>query len=240
MSKIKRPAFVLAVMTALAGVASAQNMNELSDQEVSNRLTYIQTVLNEGQTKAKVWWYGWLVGYTGATAGQMAFYAATDEQKTKQDMAAGAGTTALGAVGLLIMPMDPARLPNDLRAIPADTPEARRAKLATAESYLRRSAAREASGRSWKVHALAAAVNLGAGLAIGLRHDRPFSDGLITFAVGQLVSEAQIFTQPRRAIRDLREYEGRSDWSSASVRSEAPREWYIGASPSGFVVGLRF
>ena len=240
MGKIKRSIFAVTVMVALAGAAAAQDQNDLSDQEVSRRLGYIQTVLDEGQTNAKVWWYGWLAGYTGATAGQMAFYSTTDDEKTKQDMAAGAGTTALGAIGLLIQPMDPARLPKELRAIPGDTPEARRTKLATAESYLRRSAAREESGRSWKAHAIAAVVNMGAGLAIGLRHDRPFSDGLITFAVGQLVSEAQILTQPKRAIRDLREYEARSDWSSASSWSDAPRDWYIGAWPSGFAVGFRF
>jgi len=71
-------------------------------------------------------------------------------------------------------------------------------------------------------------------------YDRPARDGLVTFAVGQLVSEAQILSQPTRAVRDLREYESRSDFAGAAAPHSAGRGWYVSPTPGGLLVGCRF
>jgi hypothetical protein len=155
-------------------------------------------------------------------------------------MLVGAATTAFGAGGQLVFPLQAGRFATRLRAMPADTPEARRAKLAAAEGYLRKAAAQESFGRSWKTHAMAAAVNLAAGLTIWLHYDRPAEDGLVTFAIGQIISEVQIFTQPMRAVRDLREYEQRSDFGAVGMAIDPRRTWYVSVAPGGFVVGCRF
>jgi hypothetical protein len=60
------------------------------------------------------------------------------------------------------------------------------------------------------------------------------------FALGQLVSEVQIFTQPMKAVRDLREYERRPDFGHASAVGAEHPTWYVSATPGGFAVGCRF
>ncbi len=155
-------------------------------------------------------------------------------------MLVGSVTSALGAAGQIVFPLEAGRLAARLRVLPDATPEERRAKLASAESILRLSAAQEASGRSWKAHAVAGAVNLAAGLVIWRHYDRPARDGLVTFAIGQLISEVQIFTQPTRAIRDLQEYERRVGFDRAGALGGDRRTWYVGVIPGGLVVGCRF
>jgi hypothetical protein len=240
MKRIAKPVVVTAALLALASAAFAQSAATMTDAEVTGRLAFIQKALDGGQHAADLWWYGWLGGYTGATAAQLAVRSSSHDEKQRQDMLVGAATTALGAVGTAIFPVEAGCFASRLRAIPADTPEARRAKLATAESYLRRAAAQEELGRSWKAHVTSAVVNLAAGLVIWKHYDRSTSDGVTTFALGQLVSEAQIFTQPMKAVRDLREYERKTDFTQPATSAANHPEWYFGASPGGVVVGVRF
>lgn len=240
MNRIATAASVFAALLFLTTGASAQNAGHPTDAEVSNRLSYIQDSLNGGSKAANLWRYGWLSGYSAATVGQLAVYSTTDDEKQRQDMLVGSVTTALGAGGQIVFPLEAGRFAARLRAMPGDTPEARRVKLASAEGYLRKAAAQESFGRSWKTQAMAAAVNLAAGLTIWLHYNRPAKDGLVVFAIGQIISEAQIFSQPMRAVRDLREYEQRPDFGAVGMAANPGRTWYVGVTPGGFVVGCRF
>lgn len=240
MRRIARSAAVFVALVLIRGVASGQGTAARDDAEVAGRIAFIQGALDSGAGAADLWWNGWLAGYGVATFGQVAAAAGADSEKQKQDMRVGAATTALGAVGQLVFPLDAGRLARQLRDVPGDTPEARRAKLTFAEEALRRSAAQEKLGRSWQAHALSGAVNLAAGLVIWKHYDRPARDGLAMFAVGQLISEIQIFTQPTKAIRALEEYESRSEFTGSSTPERAARAWYLGIAPGGVVVGCRF
>jgi hypothetical protein len=240
MKRIGKAASVFAILLLGATKLAAQGARELGDAEVANRLAYIQNSLDGGRKPADLWWYGWLVGYSAATAGQLAAYSRSDDEKQRQDTLVGAVTTALGAGGVLIFPLEAGRYAARLRAMPGDTPEARRVKLAAAQSYLRKAAAQEELGRSFQTQAIATAVNLAAGLTIWLHYNRPAKDGLITFAIGQIIPEVQIFSQPMRAVRDLRRYEQRSDFGAVGMAGEPRRTWYVSVAPAGFVVGCRF
>jgi hypothetical protein len=240
MERIGKAASVFAILLLLAVQLAAQEASNLGDAEVTNRLAYIQNSFDGGQKAANLWWYGWFIGYSAATVGQVAVYSGSDDEKQRQDMLVGAVTTALGAGGQIVFPLKAGRFAVRLRAMPADTPEARRVKLAAAEGYLRKAAAQESFGRSWKTQAMATAVNLAAGLTIWLHYDRPAKDGLVTFAIGQIISEVQIFTQPMRAVRDLKEYEQRSDFGAVGMAADPGRTWYVSVAPGGFVVGCRF
>jgi hypothetical protein len=237
MRRLTRFGASAAVLVMAASSAAAQGAGDPSDVEVTRRLAFVEGALDGGQGAASAWWNGWLIGYGGATAAQAAVYSSSDDEKQRQDMLVGAFATGIGAVDLLLEPMDAARLPARLRQMPDDNPEARRAKLEAAEGFLRKAAAREKRGRSWRTHLLTGAVNLAAGLVIWQHYDRPASDGLTTFAVGQLISEVQIFTQPTRAIRDLDEYEKRSDFGGGAA---VARSWYVGVTPERVLVGCRF
>lgn len=240
MSRVTRSVPILLAMLAGVSHAVAQPAVTMSDAEVSGRLAYIQRALDGGEHAANLWWYGWMGGYSAATVAQLAAWGNSHAEKQRQDMLVGLATTELGAIGTVLFPLHAGPFAARLRSVPADTPEARRAKLATAESYLRKAAAQESLGRSWQAHALAGVVNLAAGVVIWKHYHRSASDGFLTFAVGQLISEAQIFTQPTMAVHDLRDYERRTDFGQPAAGGTGGRPWYFGATPGGVVVGVRF
>jgi hypothetical protein len=233
-------AIALALFVANAVAVFAQDA-ALSDDQVKERLAFISESLETGQPGARRWWYGWIGGYAvGAAA--MGVVAATDwktgldvDNSTGQDMLVGGGTFALGVVGLLIDPFTPANAAKKLGRLPETSAAERLGKLKQAEELLRKCAKREKSGRSLTTHLLNAGVNAAAGIVTVAAFDRPAGDGLTTFAIGEAVSLLNIFTQPMRAVRDLKKYEA---GYPAARTAEAPRlTWSLTAWPGG--VGLR-
>jgi hypothetical protein len=212
---------VLFVLGISWGAAFAQEPAGPPDEQVRERLSFVESTLYSGQPRAKTWWYGWIAGYSaGAVA--MGGLAAGHWNDTKldpqtqhkvhdrdfaEDMLVGSGTFALGVAGLLVDPFVPANGPDRLRSMPDGTPEERRLKLEKAEDLLRQCARRERDGRGWLTHLLNLGANAAAGLVTVWAFDRPWSDGLLTFATGEAVSLLNIFSQPRRAVRDLNNYE---------------------------------
>jgi hypothetical protein len=237
--------------------AYAQETAALSDEQVKERLGYIENALRSAQPRARTWWYGWIAGYSAGAVVQGGLAIAhwndvkSDEnspnaprvrdRRFAEDMLVGSATLALGVGGLLIDPFLPATSAKKLRLIPEATPEERRSKLLQAEELLRRCARREKDGRGWGTHLLNMGANAAAGLVTTLVFDRKWYDGLITFAVGETVSLANILTQPRRAIRDLENYEAGSFKRQEAFFYEPPRhQWEFALSPGGFSVAFRF
>jgi len=233
-------AIALAVLLANAAAAFAQSA-ALSDEQVKERLAFITKSLETGQPAARRWWYGWMAGYAAGTAA-MGVLAATDwktgtdvDNSTGQYMLVGSGTFALGVVGLLMDPFTPATAAKKLERLPETSAAERLAKLKRAEELLRQCAKRERSGRSLTTHLLNAGVNAAAGIVTVAAFDRPAGDGLTTFAIGEAISLLNIFTQPMRAVRDLKKYDA---GFPAAAAAEAPRlTWSLTAWPGG--VGLR-
>ena len=146
--RIGKAGSVLALLLVLTTRLAAQDASDLGDTEVRDRLGYIQRSFDAGQNAADLWQYGWLTGYSAATVGQLAIYSNSNDERQRQDMLVGAVTTMLGAGGQIVFPLEAGRFAVRLRAMPADTPEARRVKLAAVEGYLRKAAAQESFGRS--------------------------------------------------------------------------------------------
>ena len=180
--------------------------NEIPDSVLKERINHIQSMLDEGKPAAKLWWNAWLYGYSAATIVQGTVFLSSNELKTRQDMALGAATSLVGAVGQLIMPMTPAKAPGKLDLIPGDTPEERINKLNKADELFEASATREKDGRSWQMHAVSSAINLSSGMITWLGFDRTIQSGLINFAINEVITETQIWTQPTRAIKDYKIY----------------------------------
>lgn len=228
-----------------------------SDKQVQDRLSFIEKALSSGQPAAKTWWYGWLSGYS-AGAIVMGGLAASHWNDTKldpstrsrvrdrdfaEDMLVGSGTFVLGVSGLLIDPFVPAYGPNRLRSLPETTAEERRLKLQKAEEILRECAKREREGRGWVTHLLNLGGNAAAGLVTVWVFNRPWSDGLLTFVTGEAVSLVNIYSQPRRAIRDLEQYESHHfEQQAASPASpgEGNAGLHFGIIPGGFSLRLSF
>ena len=247
----------LVLVAGVSGTAWAQEAAGPSDEQVKERLSYLEGALSSARPAARAWWYGWIAAYSVGTVSQLSLAGAhwndtkaedgsPDARRVRdrgfaEDMLVGGATTALGLGSLLIDPFVPAYGSKALKRLPEATPEERRTKLLRAEEILRRCAAREKEGRGLKTHLLNLGVNAAAGIVTAAAFHRPWTDGLMTFAAGEAVSLLNIFTQPRRAIRDLNEYEAMLRGERGGLASApAGRDFYFGLSPRGISLGIRF
>lgn len=229
--------FLLIFVFRLSGL-SAQN--EIHDSLVTERIDYIQNMLDQGKPAAKLWWNTWLYGYSAATVVQGAVFLGSDQLKTRQDMALGAATTLVGAIGQLIMPMTPASALDKLALIPGDTPEERINKLNKAEELFEASALREKDGHSWQMHAVSSAINLSSGMITWLGFDRTLQSGLINFAINEAITETQIWTQPTRAIKDYKNYCEKYKNGLPSAVYKPKTHLYVNAFYGGLALRLVF
>ncbi len=211
-----------------------------ADSTSDNMIHDLSDLANQDRARAQAWWYAWLGGYSAATAGQGVVYFTSEDKSLRQDMVLGAATTFLGAVGQLLTPV----LPKDASyGRPKGGYNASGAEPLSYEQsaeLLKALALREKEGRSWKVHAVAGAVNLGSGLITWLGFKRTFLDGLGNFALNTVITEAQIWTQPTRAIRDYERYCGEQAMAGNQGADRPESEWTVNVHPGGFSVRLDF
>lgn len=229
------------VLTAAFLTARPAVGEQLTDDEVTERLEYIEKALIEGKFTANLWWGGWL-GFNAGTMLIFGIKAGIDTTKADmQNDAVSAAQSALGVLGLAISPMVPGYASDRLRELPDSTAEQRREKLARAEELLRESAEYEIFGWSWVPHVLGVAVGLAGGLTLWLGFKRPIEEGLINFGLAVAVNEAQIWTQPMRAKRDWEAYQLEFGASSQETTSEsAGARWFVAPAPGGFAAGVSF
>lgn len=253
MSRLKRFALIALALVAFGRAAAYAQEAVLSDEQVTERLGFITAALEAGQPRARTWWYGWTGAYA-AGAVTMGLLAATGWKKdpdiqtfapvpevdngSAQDMLVGGGTCALGVIGALMDPFVPATAGRKLQALPETTSLERLAKLKRAEELLRECARREKRGRSLTTHVLNLGVNAAAGVVTAAAFKRPWTDGLVTFAIGEAVSLLNIFSQPMRAARDLKKYEA---GCPAAAAASLPRaSWSLSLWPGGLSFRLQF
>ncbi len=242
-------AAAVSVQLAAPGPALAEQAG-LTDAQVKERLAYIETALDAGKPRAETWYYFWLFGdstaalVSGMLAGSHWYDKNYEGPEPVPDREGAEGalvfgaTFALGACFLLFDPFDPALAPEKLKAVQADTPEERRAKLARAEELLRDCARRERRGRSLTNHLLTLGTNAAAAVAVKGVFHQSWTKALTTMAVGEAFSLLSIFSQPTRASRDLANYEAKYLKSGAVPPPPPERKWTLGIGPG--VLSLRY
>lgn len=198
----------------------------------------IQLTALKDKAAAERWWYGWLAGYSAATAGQGIVYFTSDNKTLRQDMVLGAATTFLGAMGQLITPVLPKN--SDYPSLREYASGEKPLSADQASELLKSLADREKEGRSWKTHAIAGAVNLGSGLITWLGYKRTFMDGLENFAINTVITEAQIWTQPMKAVRDYEKLSREAGPGPGTMASRHDGEWSWSVYPGGFYVRYVF
>lgn len=260
MNRLSHRLFCAALVIALvlqfvpSGIARAQETAKLPDDQVKERLSYIEGVLKAGQPRAGTWYYGWIAAYSvGAVAGGV--LAASHWTDTKEGtggetvpdrefaegMLVGGATFVLGVGAFVINPFTPATAATKLGRLPGNTAEERQAKLRQAEDLLRKCARREASGRSLGTHLLNIGGNAAAGIVTKTVFKQSWTNALIAFASGEAVSLLNIFTQPMRATRDLKDYEAKYlGQKGASGLAPQERTWTLSAWPGGLTFRLEF
>jgi len=221
-----------------------ESVDQLSDSEISERLVYIQRVLEEGQTRANLWWYGWTIGYGSYAAAQFSLALATDDEENKTSRIVAGAKSLLGMSSLLIDPMLPAYAPKLLKEISGSSPEERKKKLIEAERILEKSAERESRGRSWRKYGLVFLVNLTGAIVIWNDHhiqdrEERHQKALLSFGTGIIGSSLSTLTQPTRAIEDWDHY--KKKYKSPPGQSQInPRPWFIAPYPGGIIAGIYF
>jgi len=219
---------------------SLKGQEAAADSVTDKRVHDLQLTALQDKLNAQSWWYGWLAGYSAATAGQVIVSVSSENIATRQDMALGAATTFLGAIGQLIAPMGPRDLfagyPTCKEYLTGDHP----LSIEDSAELLEVLAIREKEGRSWKTHAIAGVVNLGSGLITWLGFKRTVWDGVANFALNTAVTEAQIWTQPTRAIKNYERYlrEYHPEAGMAPLKPES--EWTVSVFPGGIALKVDF
>jgi len=101
-------AFTILLSILLLSNGISLKGQEAADDSVTDKIVHdLQLTALQDKLNAQRWWYGWLAGYSAATAGQVIVSVSSENIATRQDMALGAATTFLGAIGQLIAPMGP-------------------------------------------------------------------------------------------------------------------------------------
>ena len=211
----------------------------MADSLVKEKLQSIGQMLAQSSKNENIWLYSWAGTYTAATIVQGALFANSNDKATRQDMALGAATTALGALGQLITPLKSSKSIKKLALLPEATPNERLIKLQKAEILFKESALGEKSGRAWQTHAINGAVNLGSAIITWVAFDRDVWAGLTNFALNTLISELLIFTQPVRLMKNYKKYQNKY-YSPQAFYNQAKAIWSVSVYPQGIKISLVF
>jgi hypothetical protein len=177
-----------------------------ADSALNARMKFLVSSVKKDSRAGNIWWTGWLAGYSAATIFQTGIGLTADEKALRHDMYLGAATTLLGAAGQLITPMvntekiTAAEFNGTAGAITEE-------QLQQHENLLEQLAAREKAGRSWETHAVAGVVNMGSGLITWFGFKRDVWAGIGNFALNTCITEAQIWSQPMKARKDIKRYQ---------------------------------
>jgi hypothetical protein len=245
-------AITLIITLAAPGLARAQAA-ATSDDQVKERLAFIENVLKAGQPRAETWFYGWLGAYSagslasGILAGshwsdtKVETGETVNDRESAEGLFVGGATFILGVGNLILDPFKPALVPDELRALPESSAEERRAKLERAEKMLRDCARQEKRGRGLGTHLLNLGANAAGAVVLKAFLKQSWGNALVNFAGGEAISLLTIFTQPMRAVRDLKEYEAKfGEGKGSTAPAPAAPKWSLSASPFGFTLRYEF
>jgi hypothetical protein len=173
--------------------------------DVETRLKFIERSLRDGARKSTAWAAGWGTTY-GLTAATLLIVSRFVEAETRLDLYVGAASST---IGLLVRAAIHPRVIREDRWVRRKIREKGRTceTLNMAERALARSAKAERRGRSIMFHAGALVYNVGIGLVLGVALKRPLS-GIRQAAVGGMVGQVMILTQPTTSVRALDQYRG--------------------------------
>jgi hypothetical protein len=190
------------------------NASALSDSELDARLRFLEEHLDDGETWAKNWQWGWTGGYSVGIVYGTARAIASDHQKNRINFIVTAAKAVIGTSRLLFWRHPGRNGADSMRAVEGDSREARLARLEEGEVLLQAVAKRAEQRTDWRAHAGNIGLNLaGAGFIFGFGHT---SDAWESLGVGILVGELNIWTAPKRGIQDLSDYQTRFGMKTAS------------------------
>lgn len=176
----------------------------MGDAEIEQRLAYIEARFAAARPGAGTWQHGWTGFHAASAAAQGLLAIDADDSDEEVYYLVGAAKSAGALSQMLIRPLPSVQGTNRFEAMPSGTRAERIARLAAGEDLLRENAARAGTRTAWKRHLIGIGANLLGGTLIAAFGDG--DDALTSTLLGIAVSEANIWTEPSRAIADLEDY----------------------------------
>lgn len=193
----------LALIVCSILCARVAGAGEGRDARVEERLEWLEQRIQAEARGATLWESAWSVVDVGGVG--YGIYSLS-RQKTRGELAAGiVGVTkaSLGVLAISILPLHATLGARELARRERDEQD-RVARLDFAEKVLYRNVVDVEQRYTWRPHVLGLAVHLVGAAIIGALGD--WKKAGTSFGIGIAVTEAQIWTRPWRARRDLREY----------------------------------
>jgi hypothetical protein len=213
----------------------------LERMDAQLRIDWIRDRLRTGARRARIWAWTWAGIYSALTVGNL-ILSGVDPEEKKVDDYLGAAASFIGLGTFIVTPLrimrDQRWLDRRLRNAPPGIDPC--VLVADAERLLIRDADGEAFGKSPLVHAGNFGINLACALILGLGFGH-WDQAAIQGAVGIVIGEVMILTQPQEAIHDLARY--RRGELGADFRYR-PFAWglapLVGHDRAGLILGAAF
>jgi hypothetical protein len=220
---------------AIAGGSEA-----LANIDAETRLHWLDRRLAEDATRARIWAITWNMAFGTVVVVQLAVLPITDGTGARAERIVAATTAGIGVLAGAALPL---KIMGDQRwwekHLALSHGEDPCALLNTAELLLLRGAESEEFGISPIVHFGNFAINIAAGLFMGLGYDR-WNFFAYSTIVGIVVGELQIATQPTDAIEDLRLYRAGELTKSHPPRMSIIAAPIIRSDGGGALFGIHF
>lgn len=239
-------ALAVAQMTSSTAFADEPACADPDDAEAIARIAEAQAGLDDDALWSKVWWYGWLAGYTALAIGQLTLGLIDDSTKDRDTYLVGMTGSVIAAALLGIRPMTSAYGADWLRATAGDTPEQRQEKLRVAEDLLETAHDRQESARGWLAHTGAGVWTLGASAFVYWVIDDDIG-ALKTLIGSAVLGLGRVFTAPSGSIDAWRAYTASHPTRACSetARRRAPAApagptWAVYPTGLGLGAAVRF
>jgi hypothetical protein len=157
-----------------------------------------------------------------------------DDSDDEVNYLVGAVKSTGALAQMLIRPLPAVQSASRFQALPSRSREERIHKVAQGEALLHENADRAATRSGWRRHLIGVGANLLGGVAIAAFGDS--SDAVTSTLLGIAVSEANIWTEPSRAIDDLEDYQD-NKWMQ---RQTSEVSWRIVPLARRVEVNIRF
>lgn len=216
------------------GQQPAPSQHDISDTELDQRLHFIETRLGGLNPNARRWQYGWTGFYAAAAIGQAALAIDEDDNDDETNYIVGTVKAAGALTQLLLKPLPAVKSYDRFQSMSSQTRAERLIKLEQGEALLRENADRALQRYGWKRHLIGIGANLLGGAVIAAWGDS--SDALTSTVLGIAVSEATIWTEPRRAMTDLKDYRD----NFRRERTSKVRNWQLVPTVGGAALHISF
>jgi hypothetical protein len=174
----------------------------LATRDPAERTSFLQARIDTAARRSRIWAASWGAGLGALTIGQLAI-APTVAREERADFWVGAAASGIGALSRAVFIPVVLRERRRLARLGGSTTACER--LAATERAVAISAKGERQGRALWMHGLSLAYNAGVGLVLGLAFDRPVAGNRLA-ALGAVIGEVMIVTQPTVMLRTLKDY----------------------------------